>query len=305
MGLFGYNEKDYNKNSELFKSRLQNIMDGIMDRGLNGLGVGKCITNLMFMIDRIKFCKGKDLQRVDQEIEKLISAMESDAMKKRVSSIIMRADLLCRELDESRRYGKNAFTDAERQAENARADSLGHIHDALNELDAIAKKQKQLIDAAANASDSQQQKLELEYNALEQKKNSLNQTVKMWTSRYNTATEVISARETAGQIGELELTQVGDLKSFEKEMAQATQRLEKQIAIDSEFHSTSSEATSGFNEILGTGAVNQSSGFNAAVEDRRKEKAMEDAGPFAAAKGGAAKEESSPFRQAMNNSGNN
>lgn len=304
MGLFGYNEKDYNKNSELFKSRLQNIMENVMDRGLNSLGVGKCITNLMFLIDRIKYCKGKDLQRVDQEIDKLITAMEGDAMKKRISSILMRADLLCRELDESRRFGRNAFTDAERQAENARADSLGHIHDALNELDAIAKKQKQLIDAAAGASDSQQQKYELEYNMLEQKKNSLNQTVKMWTSRYNTATEVIAARETAGQIGELEATQVGDLKSFEKEMAQASQRLEKQIAIDGAFDEAASGATNSFNEILGTGAVNKSSGFNAAVEDRRNEKAMEDAGPFSAAGRGESKQETSPFRQAMNNANN-
>lgn len=302
MGLFGYNEKDYNKNSEIFKSRLQNIMDGLMDRDLNALGVGKCLTSLTMLIDRIKYCKGKDMERVDQEISKLLDAMESDAMKKRVSSILMRAEVLRRELDESRRYGKNAFNDAERQAENTRAESLGHIHDALDQLDAIEKKQKKLIDMAASASDSQQQKLELEYNALEQQKKSLNQQVKMWTSRYNTATEVIAARQTAGSIGELEMAQVGNLKEFEKEMAKASKKLEEQIAIDGGFHEVAGDATSGFDEILGGGAVNQSSGFFAAVEDRRNEKAMEDAGP--AASGQSSQQESSPFRQAMRDSGN-
>ena len=302
MGLFGYNEKDYNKNTEIFKDRLNNIMDGLMDRDLNTLGVGKCITNITMLIDRVKYCKGKDMERVDAEISKLLDAMESDAMKKRVSSILMRADLLCREIDESRRYGKNAFTDAERQAENTRAESLGHIHDSLDQLDAIEKRQKKLIDSAAGASDSQQQKLELEYNALEQQKKSLNQQVKMWTSRYNTATEVIAARQTAGAVGELEMAQVGNLKDFEKEMAKASKKLEEQIAIDGGFHDVVNDATTGFDEVLGNGAVNHSSGFYAAVEDRRNEKAMEDAGP--AASGQGAQQEGSAFRQAMRNAGN-
>ena len=304
MGLFGYNEKNYNKNSGDFKERLDNIMTSLMERGLNTLGVGKCITNLELMIDRLKYTKGKDLERVDKEIDKLISAMEDDAMKKRISSVLMRADLLHRELDESRRYGKNAFTDAERQAENARADSLGHIHDALNELDVIEKRQKKLIDAAASVSESEQQKYELEYNALEKDKASLKRTVQMWTSRYNTATEVISSRKTAGQIGELEMTQVGDLKSFEKEMAEAGKKLEKQIAIDGEFVEVGQGFGSNIDEILGTGAVNQSSGFNAAVEDRRNEKAMEDAGP-AGAYQGQVTEELSPFQKAKRESGLN
>ena len=302
MGLFGYNEKDYNKNSAIFKSRLQNIMEGLMDRDLNALGVGKCLTNLTVLIDRINYCKGKEMESVDQYISTIISDMESDAMKKRVSSILMRAEVLRRELDESRRYGKNALNEEERQAERTRAESLGHIHDALDQLDAIEKRQKKLIDMAASASDSQQQKLELEYNDLEQQKKSLNQQVKMWTSRYNTATKVIQARHTAGSIKELEMAQVGDLHKFEKEMAQATRQLEKQIEIDSNFGSTADDATSAFDNILETGAVNQSSGFYAAVEDRRNEKAMEDAGP--AASGQGAQQEGSAFRQAMRNSGN-
>ena len=303
MGLFGYNEKDYRKNTDLFKSRLENLMMNTMERGVSNAGVGKCISNLMIMLDKLPYNKGgKELQKVDQEIDKIITAMENDAMKKRMSGVLMRADLLHRELDESRRFGKNAFTDAERQAEGTRADALGHIHDALNRQGEVEKRKKQLIEAAANASESQQQKYRLEYNTLDMESKQLSQTVTMWTSRYNAATKVISARANAGQIGELEAAQVCDIKEFEKEMAQATKKLELQIEKDTGLGDIADGFTSGMDEILGN-SVTHSSGFDAAVEDQRKQNLMNEFG--SAPESQQSSESSDPFMQAMRNAQNN
>lgn len=303
MGLFGYNEKDYRKNTEIFKSRLESLMNNTQGRGVSNFGVGKTIAALMIQLDTLPYAKsGKEMQAVDQRIDAMISAMEQDAMKKRMSSVLMRADSLAREIDESRRFGKNAFTADERQAEDTRADSLGHIHDALNRQEIVDARKKELIEMAAKASDAQQQKYRLEYNALDRESKQIAQTVTMWTSRYNTALEVISARATAGQIGELEAAQVCDLKSFEKEMAEASRRLEKQITLDSDITGVATEATSGFDQILG-GASMASNGFDAAVEDQRQKNLMDEMGDAPARMGNATVEAQAedPFTQAMRN----
>ena len=306
MGLFGYNEKDFQKNTANFKSRLETLMNNTYDRGVSNFGVGKTIAALMVKFDSLPYPKGgKELAAVDAEIDKIITAMEQDAMKKRMSSVLMRAESLSNELDASRRFGKNAFTADERQAESTRADALGHIHDALNRQEIVDAKKKELIEKAAKASEAQQQKYRLEYNALDKESKMLNQTVTMWTSRYNTALEVINARGTAGQIGELEQSQVCDLKAFEKEMADASRRLEKQIMLDSDVTNVATEATSGFDQILG-GASSASNGFDAAVEDQRQRNLMDEMGGSASGFGsssssGAAED---PFTQAMRNANN-
>jgi hypothetical protein len=306
MGLFGYNEKDYQKNTANFKSRLENLMNNTYDRGVSNFGVGKTIAALMVKLDTLPYPKGgKELAQVDAEIDKIISAMEQDAMKKRMSSVLMRAESLSNELDASRRFGKNAFTADERQAEATRADALGHIHDALNRQEIVDAKKKELIEKAAKASEAQQQKYRLEYNALDREGKMLAQTVTMWTSRYNTALEVINARGTAGQIGELEAAQVCDLKAFEKEMADASRRLEKQIMLDTDTTNVATEATSGFDQILG-GASNASNGFDAAVEDQRQKNLMDSMGGSAPGFGSASSgsQADDPFTQAMRNQNN-
>ncbi len=278
FGFFGYNEKEYKKNSENFKKRIEDIMYNAADRGVSTFGIGKSLTNLMRMIDNLPYNKrGKDYDAIDSEIDKILTAMENDVRQKRMASVVARADLLYRELDEGRRYGKNAFTPEERRAEASKAEALGHIHDQLNRQEQIDIRQKKIIELAAKASDAEQQKFRLEYNALEQEKQATVRNINMWTSTYNTAIKVIGARNTASQLDAFEATKVCDLQAFEREMAEATRRLERGIEENVAISDVVDNSVGDMDSILG-GAANMSSGFDQLVEDKKNQNLMGDMG---------------------------
>ena len=300
MGLFGYNEKDYNKQSEDFKSRLQNIMENTYDRGVDNFGVGKVIGGLMIMIDKIKYNKaGKDHKVVDQIISDLLTKMEEDAMNKRFSSLISRADNLRKELDQSRRYGKNAFTADERQAEDTMAKARGGIYDALNQLGEIEKKKAALIERASKVGDAERQKIKVDYNALDATAQRLNREVAAWTSRYNTAVQVVNTRALGGLASELESAQVCDARAFEKEMADIANSLEKQMGLDATINEGVTDFNSSVDSALGTSNQGSSS-FDALVEDAKNERIKQEAGPFSVSSSSGTSVANDPFEMAMN-----
>ena len=304
MGLFGYNEKDYSKNTQLFKRRLQAILDNTQDRGVSNFGVGKTIAGLMVMMDKIPYSKsGKEYKVVDEQIEKLLSSMEQDAMKKNMAGLTAHADLLHKELDESRRFGKNAFTDEERQAEEVRSTALGNIHDSLNRLGVIANKKEQLIQAGAKAAtEADRKKLGLEYNTLVAEEKSLNQIVGMWTSRYNSAIQVINARRTTGKIDALEAAQVVNVRDFEKEMAKPNQKLQVEMEKDNEISNITNDFSASFDETM-AGMSGMTSGFEAAVEDQKNRNLQNEMGAAPSGQGAPA-EQLDPFEQALRNMNN-
>ena len=302
MKLFGYNERTYAKNSERFKQRIQTIMEDAADRGVNTFGIGKSLSELTIMIDTLKYKKeGPDYEAVDAEIDKLLSAMEDDVREKRMASVVARADLLYRELDEGRRSGKNAFTPEARKAEYSKAEALGRIHSELNRQGQITIRQQKLIDLAAKATEAEQQKYRLEYNALEQEKQATIRNINMWTSTYNTAIKVLGARNTASQLGAFEATKVANLKEFEREMADATKRLERGIEENNAVSDVADEAVSGMDSILG-GASGVSTGFDALVEDKKNQNLQQDMGN-APMSGGMSNsvQDNDPFSIAMRN----
>ena len=72
MRLFGYNEKTYSKNSEKFKERIQNIMYDAADRGVSTFGIGKSLSELTIMIDKLQYKKGgTEYEAIDAEIDKI------------------------------------------------------------------------------------------------------------------------------------------------------------------------------------------------------------------------------------------
>ena len=297
MGLFGYNEKDYAKNTEIFKNRLDSIVHNVHSMGINATGVGKTITNIIMTLECIKAQKGKDAEAVDVYINKIIDEMESDARHGNSASIVERARNLYDEINQSRRFGKSAFTTEERQAYNTRATAMGEIKNSLVRLGEIEKEKEKLLDAGAKTqSAAERQQLGLEYNMLVVEEKSLNQQKEAWTSRANTAAEVINARKTAMSVKKLSATQVGDLRSFEKEMAVAAQELTKQIEIDQGFSAATKGLDSAFGEVMN--GVNTNNSFESLVEDKKRQNLMNDMGDMPA---GSATVSDDPFTQALNN----
>lgn len=300
MGLFGYGKTDFDKNTGSMKGRLERLVSDVYEMGSDATNVGKTITKIILKLESVGFSKGgKEAETVDAYISKVIGDMEQDAMKGNTPALIARAENLYNEINQSRRFGKNAFTNDERQAEDVRATALGNINNSLNKLAEIEKKKEQLLNAGAKTnSPAERQKLGLMYNSLVAEEKSTNQAVQMWTTRYNSAIQVINARRTSGQIQELTTAQVVDVRSFQKEMDRANQLLQREMEKDNEITNIANDFSNAFDESLG-GVASQSSGWDALVENRRNENLMNDFG--AAPVGESTVQESDPFSQALNN----
>ena len=165
MGLFGYNEKNFAKNTEVFKNRLDSLVSNIYAMGVNAKDLGKTITNIIITLENMKSAKGgKDAEAVDAYITKIIDEMEVDARQCNSASIVERARNLYDEINQSRRFGKSAFTNDERQAYNTRATAMGEIKNSLVRLGEIEKEKERLLNAGAKTqSAAERQQLGLEY----------------------------------------------------------------------------------------------------------------------------------------------
>ena len=299
MGLFGYNEKDYAKNSAIFRDRLNNIVECMGSMRVNVSGLGKTITNIQFTLEGLKKAhKGKEAEAVDAYISKLIDEMEADARQGNSASIVERARNLYDEINQSRRWGKSAFSDEQRQAYNTRATAMGEIKNSLVRLGEIEKEKESLLDAGAKTnSAAERQELSLRYNMLSIEEKSLNQQKEAWTSRANSAAEVINARNTACSIKKLSATQVGNLRAFEKEMDAAAQELTRQIEIDQGFGEASKGLDSAFKDAFKNSSSDTS--FENLVDERKQQNIMNEMGDAPVANNQA--ETSDPFFQALNN----
>ncbi len=299
MRLFGYNEKTYSKNSEDFKRRLEGIMFNAADRGVNNFGINKSLSQLMILIDRLPYDKtGKDYEGIDGIINDILGKMEDDVRQKRMASVVVRADLLYRELDEGRRYGKSAFNEKERDAEHGKAEALGRIHSELDRQEKIVQEQEKVLDLAAKANDVERQKYRLRYNALEAEKKETVRNINMWQSKYDLALEVIGARNTASQLGAFESTKITSLKDFEREMSDVTNRLERAIGETNDIMNVAKGAIGDMDSILG-GAATTDSAFDSLVEDKKRANIMNNMGNASAQGTNNAAEDNDPFSLAM------
>lgn len=147
MGLFGYNRKTFDKNSELMKEKLQAICDSLPAKK----ATYNHITSLIRKIDTIKYRTiSRKYKEVDAVIFELIDKMERDANDRKYISLFARADNLERELDKSRKSGKHGLSEEERNAREVYAVSQQEIYDIVENLDGVYK-QKDAIQKAVGA----------------------------------------------------------------------------------------------------------------------------------------------------------
>ena len=72
FAIFGFNEKAYNKNTEIFKQRLNDIYTNLATRGINSYEIGNAITSVISVLDWHGFPKGKDT-RTQKMVDDYIS----------------------------------------------------------------------------------------------------------------------------------------------------------------------------------------------------------------------------------------
>lgn len=154
MGLFGYNAKDYNKNSEIFKGELQQIYQNLAMRGINEPEVGNALTSIINMFDWFssypssRDADSKQQKAIDEYIAKIISDIRTSAQQRNSAKLVLQAKMLNELICDARSNGR-----LHRSMEDLKAREV--LNACLGELNQVGvqkeefKRRKQAILAEA------------------------------------------------------------------------------------------------------------------------------------------------------------
>lgn len=236
MGLFGfggYSKKTFDKNTALFKERLTELWNELLNFGDKNpihAGVCKTISEIMRKIDTQTYPgKSGDLKKIDEEILKNIDDMMDDVAEGRISGVKIRADLLSDDIRKSRKTAVNKVTDEQRQAIAASATALGAMNAIYAEQDAIRERQRSFAKKILEtSSESQKKQYTNEINSLEIKSEANKRTLSKWIDNYNNALTVISSMDMSKNLMEINKNKaVEDRKTFDMLVDKALQLSEQ------------------------------------------------------------------------------
>lgn len=237
MGLFGYGKGDYEKNTTAFKNRVNGLLMDLSRFGEQEFGISGVLFGIMNNLDKITYPKGKgkEQEAVDARISKLIDSMQQDLQKKNAASFSEHARMLADAIDNSRRYGKEADTPEQIQAQEGMANCKGQIGDAINEKAIIERKKEELLKRAkkllSEGKQAEAQKLNIEYNACVQNEKIADKKITAFSAQYNAFLKIASARANGILADQLDANKLinGSLADFDKELRTANMKLEKAL----------------------------------------------------------------------------
>lgn len=303
MGLFGYNVKDYAKNTENYKEKIQALQ---MKCG-NEMGLRKILNTALILLDTTEFPKGKNgkqQQAIDERIAKLIDSMYRDVQQRKPAKLSSHAEMLVSAISDSRAFGEEAFDANDIAQQETMADCKSDIYDALNEKKKLAERKEALLKEGEQlqgvGAEQDMARLELEYNTCVSQEERLDEDIAAKTEIYNANLEAVNARARVKSGVQLKgLSVVNNLAEFTREVEKGTALFAEAHEKNSEILSAAREAKA---EIKGMHAnTASSSGFRDLTEARKN--ANMTAG-MSNANGQSAPEKSdSPFMNALNRRG--
>lgn len=196
MGLFGYNEKDYRKNTEVFKGQLSNLQQNLFLRGIRSPEAGQMISKLIITMDQFDFPKGKnskDQDAIDKRMADIISKMEADAVSKDTPKLILHANMLLEAID-NRGLGIQTKTAQDYAKEEIMTDLLGQIQ-LINKNKLARQKRKEEIMREADRLEAlgmeENPDLEIEFNNLTMDDESDDMLLHSYREQYNQNYEIL------------------------------------------------------------------------------------------------------------------
>ena len=220
MGLFGYNKRDFEKNTEKFKKRIENIMtlgpylgekNRLLIKLLNG-----CVKDLTIITYNEH---GSDYEVIDKEINNILGNIEEALSKKEGGSAVGYAELLWDEIDCCRRYGKNAFSDTDRKAKLRKTVIISKLSDISQKREAISNQKEEIFKIALKSSDEMNKRYEVEYDALCREEENLSEQFRQCQELYKTHIAYMNAIESKKLADEINPDVLfGKVEDFRKEL---------------------------------------------------------------------------------------
>ncbi len=289
MGIFGYNAKDYEKNSAEFKNsiaRLQRDCGGQME-------IGSMLNKVLMEIDKNEYphkANGKVLQAIDERIRGLISTMQTDIQRKEMAQCSQHAQMLLSAVRDSRKYGKEQSSREELESQEIMAQCLGSLNGFYDEKLDIEQKKKELIKEGQRAtSQAVAAKIKLQFDKFSIREREVDGQIVKLTERYNRNLELVQKMKRVEEAARYQkLSVVANPADFSKKVAAMNRIYEQEAMKDSELDDIMAEADEGFygtntnkaadstfydlvnqqnNEDLANGVRGANVGANAAGED--------------------------------------
>lgn len=267
MGLFGYGKGDFEKNTGVFKQRVNNLLFDLHRLGNQEYGIGSVLNAIIKTLDNVKYTKhnGKAQDAIDERISKLIDSLEKDLQKKNAGSFSEHMRMLGEAVDDCRRYGEEAYTADELQAQESMATVKGYICDALNNKGEVDKSKQELLKKAkkllTEGKKAEAQKLELEFNACVAKEEQLNERITAFSTQYNALLKVSKIKERGQLAVEMDAVKLiqGSEADFAREIQKANVALERQMERTGNIINMVDEADKDINDTLKTANTGSSS----------------------------------------------
>lgn len=220
MGLFGYNQTDYAKNSAKFNDKLMRILE-IASVNKMGTDANSIINAIMMNIDRDtsypKGAKGKDVEAIDARIDGLLDEMSKDVQKASLARLCSHATMALNAVTRARRFGMEYLTPQEIKAEQVMGECKALIRDALKEKGAIIEKQEALMKKGEKLPDGHPD-LEIiaeDWEDLEHEKKSLEANIEVYRNRHDANLAVIDVTKRGSAYKALP-EKIVDVKEFDK-----------------------------------------------------------------------------------------
>ncbi|MBE6555149.1 MAG: hypothetical protein E7663_02785 [Ruminococcaceae bacterium] len=238
MGLFGYNAKDYAKNTEIMKQKIQDLWQ----RAMQYPGVGTALNTAMIKMQEFpKGADGKQLEQIDARIFKLIDQMMTDVQQESAGKLSAHANMLMAAVTKSRNYGKEAYPPEQLKAQEMMAECNANIEENLTQKEKIAKEMEAIINRAKkiqaeNPNSAELQRLQLKYAQFNKEKDRIEQNLQLWVKQYNNTVRQLKVMEDGSVYDEISATNLQTPAQFAHMVEQVSVKLNKivedQTAID-------------------------------------------------------------------------
>lgn len=230
MGLFGYNAKDYSKNTELFKARLTEMMYEVS--GYEGVGAALNRTIMSLKDEYPKGADAKQLQGIDARIDDLITKLNRDLQQKSFGKLSAHANMILSAVTDSRNFGMEKSSPEVLNAEEKIAEYNALIRDNLDKKASIKAQMDKLqakADKIVDDNDPELEELARQFDVLENDLFRLDDQYREYREEYNAATAVLNLLADDQFYDELPAETMAP-QEFDKMIAKVSEKREKRAA---------------------------------------------------------------------------
>lgn len=172
MGLFGYSEKDFNKNSAKISAQLTDLLPRVGGK----MGIGSLLNKAILAIQGMEYPQdakgkkdGKQIEQIDERIFGLIDKLYRDLQQGKIGVMAGHASMIVDAITKSREFGEEKLSPVRLQYEEALTKLKGDIEDVIKQKADYQEELRRIEDESADLPEDsvEFEALEIQYERVE------------------------------------------------------------------------------------------------------------------------------------------